>query len=137
MSKPGPKPKPLLARVVKTNTCWLWTGYVARDGYGRYWAGDKPVVAHRAVYGVLVGEVPAGKQLDHLCRNRTCVNPTHLEPVTQRENILRGSGLAANNSKKTNCPLGHEYSGTNSRGNRVCNKCMTIASNKLKEKQHV
>jgi hypothetical protein len=70
--------------------CWLWTGRMNRNGYGRaYWYGKEPVV-HRLVYEILIGQIPKGLVLDHLCRVRHCCNPEHLEPVTIRENTLRG-----------------------------------------------
>lgn len=88
---------PLLDRamakiVVLDNGCWLWTGYVfASTGYGGIKvAGDKLQLAHRVVYELLRGPIPEGLQIDHLCRERRCVNPTHLEPVTASENLLRG-----------------------------------------------
>jgi HNH endonuclease len=76
-------------KIRKSSECWDWTGYVAKDGYGSVWLKGKPVQAHIAVYSLLIGEVPAGLQLDHLCRNRGCVNPKHLEPVSKKENQRR------------------------------------------------
>lgn len=95
--------------------CWRWLAYVGKHGYGLFRLDNQMRLAHRVVYELLVGPIPAGLELDHLCRVRSCVNPKHLEPVTRSENILRsplrasgfGGGIA--NSKKTHCPNGHPY----------------------------
>lgn len=71
--------------------CWQWTASLSRDGYGWASLDDKTYQAHRLVYILLVGEPPAGLVLDHLCRNRACVNPAPLEPVTSRENLRQGN----------------------------------------------
>ena len=114
-----------------TNGCQLWTGYVRPDGYaeiGSGGGGGKPLIAHRVAYEFFVGPIPDGLVIDHLCRVRHCVNPAHLEVVTQRENILRGEGLAAVNATKTHCPQGHPYDEANTvlavgrRECRVCNR---------------
>ncbi len=98
--------------------CWLWLGNANQNGYGRVsmsrgtrGRGGKTtmVCAHRLAYERLVGPVPTGLELDHLCRNRGCCNPLHLEPVTHRVNSLRGTSAAAINAVKTHCPKGHEY----------------------------
>ena len=92
------------AKVVEDGDCWVWTASKV-DGYGRFWpAGPKGVLAHRWAYESMVGEIPPGLSIDHLCRRRDCVNPSHLDPVTNRENSLRG----ANTSRTgTPCRNGH------------------------------
>lgn len=93
--------------------CWEWTASVERGGYGRYRVGSKTRLAHRVSYEHLVGPIPDGLQLDHLCRNRRCVNPAHLEPVTCKENLMRGETEAARNAAKTHCKHGHELTAAN------------------------
>lgn len=110
--------------------CWTWNGS-KRTGYGRFSiTRRKAVPAHRFAYELLVGKVPDGLTLDHLCRNRACVNPAHLEPVTGRVNTLRGIGLTAINARKTHCLRGHEYTPENTRyrpdGSRRCWECHRI-----------
>lgn len=106
--------------------CWLWTGFVEPSGYGRMTYGGQQL-AHRISYEHFVGPIPAGLQLDHLCRVRNCVNPEHLEPVTARENTLRGEAPAALNARKTHCIRGHEFTPENtyvqSGGGRGCVAC--------------
>lgn len=118
----------LLSRVSITAAadCWLWFGRVGPDGYGTF----RSKMAHRLVYTELVGPVPDGLQLDHRCRNRQCVNPLHLEPVSAAENHHRGinPGLSrgAEMAARTHCPKGHEYTADNTyarRGKRECRTC--------------
>jgi hypothetical protein len=111
-----------------TSGCWLWTGSVTRGGYGHAWFQKRPRAVHRIVYEMLVGPVPKGLDLDHLCRNRCCANPKHLEPVSHRENVLRGVGFAARYAKQTHCKRGHPLSGDNlaeqsRRRGRMCKQC--------------
>lgn len=75
--------------------CWIWTGNTMKDGYTHFKVSGKTVKAHRFSYELLIGAIPDNLALDHLCRIRNCVNPSHLEPVTQQVNILRGDGRAA------------------------------------------
>lgn len=105
--------------------CWLWTGYLDRGGYGFTRCAGKHAHVHRFIYESLVGPVPLGLELDHLCRVRACANPAHLEPVDHRENVLRSPiGLAAINARKTHCKRGHPFNAPTAAGRkRVCRPC--------------
>lgn len=134
MAKPGPKRRPLLDRFAEKialtdSGCIEWIASHNGVGYGtlttnRY--GGK-VLAHRWSYEYHVGPIPAGLELDHLCRNRACVNPEHLEPVSHRVNTLRGTAPTAVNAAKTHCLRGHPFSGDNlhitPKGKRECRAC--------------
>lgn len=108
--------------------CWLWVGYTDR-GYGFTYFERKIIGAHRVSWLLLIGPLPARPlMLDHLCRNRNCVNPHHLEIVTNRENVLRGVGYTAVNARKTHCIRGHEFTLENTRpmynpAGRACRTC--------------
>jgi len=102
------------SKVDRSGDCWTWTAGRLPKGYGRFHHNGKLRLAHRVAYEMVVGPIPDGLQLDHLCRNPACVNPVHLEPVTARENTVRGNAPAASRARtKTHCPAGHEYSGDN------------------------
>lgn len=115
------------AKVDKTATCWLWQGAKDSGGYGQIRAGRQEK-AHRLAYQWLVGAIPEGLQLDHLCRVRNCVNPDHLEPVTPRENTMRSPvSPSAVNARKARCSAGHELGGDNrfpgEGSGRACRTC--------------
>lgn len=116
--------------VIQENGCWDWVGPSGSRGYGQWWLNKRYRPAHRVMYERANGPIPLGLVLDHLCRDHSCVNPDHLEAVTQRENVLRGNGVAAANSKKTHCPKGHEYTPENTyiqkckkNDGRICRMC--------------
>jgi hypothetical protein len=120
------KPRPTIEQrfwsyVHFTPSCWEWTAY-RHDGYGRFNEGSRIARVHRFAYELLVGPIPDGLTIDHLCRNRACVNPAHLEPVTVKVNVLRGEGPAAQHARKTKCPQGHPYD-TQQAGGRRCSIC--------------
>lgn len=115
-------------RVNVETGCWEWQSTIS-NGYGQYWLRGVNVYAHRFAYGQLVGEIAPGFCIDHLCRNRRCVNPEHMEPVTMRLNIHRGIAPTAVNARKTHCIRGHEFTAENTRWQnggrkRVCRACM-------------
>lgn len=107
--------------------CWMWTAAKDSYGYGRFSVSRKRTLPHRFVYIALRDNIPDGLQIDHLCRNRACCNPGHLEVVTSRENTLRGESLQAQNKRKTHCHKGHEFSHENTKirahGARDCRVC--------------
>lgn len=119
------------SNVEKSNSCWFWKSNIqGRCGYGMFKVKGRKMQAHRVSYELCVGAIPKGLILDHLCRNVTCVNPSHLEPVSNRENILRGIGPSAINSRKTNCQRGHPFSIENTaivQGKRCCRICRDIS----------
>ena len=110
--------------------CWLWRGSLTNGGYGHFSVANKPVMAHRWAYEQEIGPIPDSLTLDHLCRTRACVNARHLEPVTGKENILRGFSPSAQNARKTHCKRGHEFTPQNTyvgRGSeRKCRVCIRI-----------
>lgn len=114
--------------VVAASGCWEWTASHSTSGYARLAVGKKIERASRVSYELFVGRIPDGLQIDHLCRNRGCVNPAHLEPVTGTENIHRSP---LNPIHRSHCPAGHPYAGANlivqrKRGRtwqRFCREC--------------
>lgn len=112
------------SHVDKSGACWIWTAGKNQDGYGQFWADGHTCRAHRWIYEQVFGVV--GELVtDHLCRNRSCVNPEHIELVTSAENTRRGLG-GIFNASKSHCPKGHPYSGDNLiivRGGRQCREC--------------
>jgi hypothetical protein len=124
------------AYVQPTGFCWLWVGTELNNGYGHFNIHYKQVAPHRKAYELLIGPIPEGLQLDHLCRVKLCVNPDHLEPVTGRENTLRSFGPSAVNARKTHCINGHEFTAANTlprtrpSGGRHCRECAKLNARK-------
>lgn len=118
-----------LSKVRQGPDCWEWAGWKERDGYGVQWVtGVGNRRAHRIAYELWVGPIPDGLTLDHLCRNRGCVNPAHLEPVTSVENVARGDTPSVRNRAKTHCDHGHEFTPATTYaragGKRECKVCV-------------
>lgn len=144
MRRTGPEKERFLGKINATSgssDCWEWRGAPISSGYGQFVPNRtvsgqraKPILAHRYSYELFVAPIPEGLYIDHLCRNKMCVNPAHLEPVTQAENVRRGVSIHAHNSRKTHCKWGHEFTPENviqvtaKSGNpgRLCRECHTL-----------
>ena len=130
--------KRFIPKIKKEIDCWMWTGATHNTGYGIFWMNDDFQLAHRISYQHFTGEIVG--VIDHLCRNRKCVNPDHLEDVTSGENVLRGEGQPARNARKTHCFKGHEFTNENlivwpSRPRtRICRLCRLEYYQKRKDK---
>lgn len=123
----------LMSHTDRGDGCWEWTGSKDHNGYGQVKLNGY-FLAHRAVYSFLRGPIPTGLTLDHLCRNTSCVNPDHLQPVTLRVNSLRGTSFAARRARATHCEKGHAWDAANTaiqRGRygpyRRCRTCRRIS----------
>lgn len=124
-------------KVQPTGFCWEWTAYRDRKGYGRSHLDGKSMAAHRVAYTLLVGPIPAGLTLDHLCRNKGCVNPDHLEPVTVGENSIRSHELTSSEV----CRNGHVYADEGNElfvkmgaklAHRRCRQCILVRSHEAR-----
>ena len=120
----------LLSKIdILPNGCWQWMGSKDTRGYGRIRDFNSKIVkAHRISYEYYCGDIPIGREIDHLCSNHSCINPEHLEAVSHRVNVLRGVGIAANYAKRQTCSNGHLFSSNNTlieNGARRCKICRT------------
>lgn len=133
----------LWPKIEMTGSCWIWTGTVNRSGHGMSCKkpkfGINSALVHRIFYETMVEHIPQGMEIDHLCRNPPCCNPSHMQVVTSKENFLRGNNPCAINSRKTHCPKGHELIPENltqrKNGRRECKECLRLRSQKYRNKQ--
>lgn len=125
--------------------CWPWLASKTSRGYGQIKL-DRHSLAHRIAFELIKGKIPDGLQIDHLCRNRSCCNPSHMEAVTQRENVLRGIGITAIYARKTRCLNGHEFTPANtkyipsrpkSRRCIACDRARSLAHYYLKRQSRI
>jgi hypothetical protein len=113
------------------NGCLRWQGYIDRDGYGKFWDGEKITYAHRVAHELFIGPIPDGYEVDHLCRVRDCVQWRHLEAVPPQVNNARSTSPTAMKLRNTTCPQGHEFTPENTyldpRNGRQCRECRRAA----------
>ena len=121
------------------DSCWRWTGAHSIKGYGYFGTPEGTAQAHRWIYQQLVGPIPPGLTIDHLCRVRDCMNPAHMEPVSRGENVLRGNGHSAQNARKAVCKRGHPFTGDNlypKNRRRHCRACRAENDRQRKDRNN-
>ena len=141
------KPKPLLERFsskvlkIQGDCCWNWKGEKTWDGYARLWSKNGHLRAARMAFENFIGAIPNGHEIDHLCVNKGCVNPLHLEAVPHRINLLRGLSPAGINAAKTHCIHGHLFSAENTylkpNGARNCKQCLNDSNKKYRKEKGI
>jgi len=119
------KDGPLPSCAPHLGPCWVWIGQRDPDGYGFFYRLGPGIKSHRVAYEWLIGPIPLGCHIDHLCRLPSCVNPAHMEPVSIRENVLRGLGPTAQNARKTHCKRGHPFTPENTYQRKHGRECIT------------
>jgi hypothetical protein len=114
--------------------CWLWVGADNGWGYGSFNRDRRRYAVHRLMYEAARGPIPPGLEIDHLCRVRSCANPAHMEPVTRRENQLRGRGFVASEARQTHCLHGHAFTDDNTylRRDRLGRQCRACAARRAR-----
>ncbi|MGY1946596.1 HNH endonuclease signature motif containing protein [Nocardia asiatica] len=128
------------AAVDSVTDCWTWRAAKSTSGYGKFaLRQNQPGYAHRIAYEALVGTIPEGLVIDHLCRNKLCVNPSHLEAVPQRINVIRGESLWGANAVKTHCDSGHQFTPENTYirpggRKRDCKECKRAAVRRYQQR---
>ncbi|MBS7545076.1 HNH endonuclease signature motif containing protein [Ancylobacter oerskovii] len=119
--------------------CWNWHGAKQPTGYGTLWNGRRPEQAHRISYRLFCGEIGEGNEIDHICRNRGCINPEHLRAVPHRENMRVSNTAMGRNAAKLFCKRGHPFEGSNliitPRGARQCRACVNMLARKYKARK--
>jgi hypothetical protein len=137
VDKDGPIPD----SAPELGNCWIWTAGKFSEDYGAFRVGKRTRRAHAVAYELVIGPIPDGHVPDHLCRNHPCVRPSHLEAVTNRENVLRGTAPSAVNAAKTHCIHNHEFTPENTKvtraGKRQCRKCLRAAYKRYHARQRV
>jgi len=127
------------SNVDQSGDCWLYLGAKTHNGYGRPSFQGRRIMAHRLAYELAIGPIPEGLQIDHLCRVRSCVNPSHLEAVTQQENISRSDAPTAVNARRAECIRGHAFTKDNTYvtadGRRQCRTCIRIRTAKFEARK--
>lgn len=119
----------LLRRTRREGACLVWTGHRHRKGYGRIRVGGVRQYVHRVAYALFIGPIPEGLTVDHLCRNRGCVEASHLEAVPNSVNVLRGDGVSAKKARQTHCQRGHPLPPS-----RACRYCKSAADHRRRSR---
>ena len=134
--------KRLLSSMGHPDECWNWTGHIGKNGYSYCCYKGKNTTAYRASWEHLIGPIPQGYEIDHLCKNPKCVNPLHLEPVTPYINNMRSNSAAAKCSRKTHCINGHAFDKDNTKmisrkNGKFDRRCKICHRNRENNRRHL